>query len=67
MVLGPISTTLAGILRRLKRFKGDFDVWDLSIMAGLGLISWGIGQIHPPFGLIAAGVAFVLVGLKAGG
>lgn len=33
-------------------------------LAGLGIVSWGVGMIYSPAGVIASGFALILVGSK---
>jgi len=43
-----------GVARRLARFLPE--------LAGLGIVSWGVGMIYSPAGVITAGVSLFLVG-----
>lgn len=33
-------------------------------LAGLGIVSWGVGMIYHPAGVIVAGVSLILVGSR---
>jgi hypothetical protein len=49
--------------KRIKTILSDFDLNDLSVLAGAGVFIWGVWQIYPPAAMILAGAGMVWWGL----
>jgi len=54
LLLADLGGYAVGVARRLARFLPE--------LAGLGIVSWGVGMIYSPAGVITAGVSLFLVG-----
>lgn len=54
LLLADLGGYAVGAARRSARFLPE--------LAGLGTVSWGVGMIYSPAGVITAGVALILVG-----
>ena len=54
LLLADLGGYAVGAARRSARFLPE--------LAGLGIVSWGVGMIYSPAGVITAGVSLFLVG-----